>query len=71
MTKTEHAVGSRFEVDGIIYEVQLTESCRGCACFIEGEGECTDSRSYRFGMCCSGQRSDGNDVRFVQVGERN
>ena len=69
MTKTEHPVGSRFEIDGIIYEVRPAHSCQGCSLYIEEENECLD-RHGRFGHCDGNNRSDGQDVKFVQVGER-
>lgn len=68
MTKIEHPVGSRFECDGIIYEVCPTYSCEGCALLIEEENECLD-RIDRFGLCSGKFRSDGQYVKFVQVGE--
>ncbi len=70
METKEHAIGERFEVDGIIYEVRpAPASCQGCSLFIEEEGECLD-RIGRSGYCDSVHRKDGQDVIFVQVGEK-
>ncbi len=69
----EHAIGERFVIDHIIYEVRPSDSCVGCAlcftsiCFSE-EFECLDYR-LRFGLCDGISRKDGQDVKFVQVGE--
>lgn len=69
MTKAkEHTIGERFEIDHIIYEVRPAHSCQGCSLYIEDENECLD-RHLRFGHCGSCHRKDGQDVKFVQVGE--
>ena len=48
MTKAkEHAIGERFEIDHIIYEVRPAHSCQGCSLYIEEENECID-RHGRF-----------------------
>jgi len=64
----EHAIGERFEIDHIIYEVRPAHSCQGCSLYIEDENECLDGK-LRFGHCGSCHRTDGQDVKFVQVGE--
>lgn len=73
MAAKEYAIGERFEVDCIIYEVRpapLTPlSCQGCSLFVKEENECLD-RPVRFGYCGSAYRKDGQDVIFVQVGEK-
>ena len=71
MAEKEHAIGERFEVDGIIYEVRPspTFSCQGCSLHVKEENECLD-RIGRFGHCGSSYRKDGQDVNFVQVGEK-
>lgn len=69
MSKIEFPIGSRFECDGIIYEVCQADTCLGCSLFYEEEIECLD-RHRRFGNCSGNFRSDGQDVNFVQVGER-
>lgn len=66
MSKIEHPVGSRFECDCIIYEVRPAYSCKGCSLYIEEENECLNSH-HRFGFCDSYNRTDGQDVKFVQV----
>ena len=68
MKAKEHAIGDRFEIDHIIYEVRPAHSCQGCSLYIEDENECLDSQ-LRFGHCGSCHRTDGKDVKFVQVGE--
>ena len=69
MTKAkEHAIGERFEIDRIIYEVRPARSCQGCSLYIVDENECLD-RHGRFGHCDGNNRKDGQDVKFVQVGE--
>ena len=71
MTKVrEYAIGERFEIDHIIYEVRPADSCQGCSLYIEDENECLDSH-LRFGHCGSGYRTDGQEVKFVQVGYTN
>lgn len=72
MTKVkEHAIGERFEIDHIIYEVRPADSCscQGCSLYIEDENECLD-RHLRFGHCGGNVRTDGQDVKFVQVGRQ-
>ena len=64
----EHAIGERFEIDHIIYEARPAHSCQGCSLYIEDENECTD-RHLRFEPCDGNVRDDGQDVKFVQVGE--
>jgi len=64
----EHAIGERFVIDHIIYEVRPADSCVGCALCLSEEGECLDYR-MRFGLCSAESRTDGRDVKFVQVGE--
>lgn len=64
----EHSIGELFEIDHIIYEVRPAHSCQGCSLYIEGENECLD-RHGRFGHCDGNNRKDGQDVKFVQVGE--
>ena len=64
----EHAIGERFEVDHIVYEVHPACSCQGCSLYIEDENVCLDNQQ-RFGSCCGASRSDGQNVKFVQVGE--
>lgn len=69
MTKVkEHALGERFEIDHIIYEVRLAESCQGCSLYIKDENECLDLHG-RFGFCSGICRTDGQHVKFVKVGE--
>ena len=70
MLTKEHAIGERFEVDRIIYQVRPapTNPCQGCSLFIEEENECLD-HEMRFGHCGGTHRTDGQDVNFVQVGE--
>ena len=70
MAEKEHAIGERFEVDCIIYEVRpAPSSCQGCSLYVKEENECLD-RACRFGHCDSAYRKDGQDVIFVQVGEK-
>ncbi len=71
MAEKEHAIGERFGVDRIIYEVRPAPafSCQGCSLHIKEENECLD-RTGRFGHCDSFYRKDGQDVIFVQVGEK-
>lgn len=69
MEKNENAIGERFEVDCIIYEARPAPTCRGCSLFVEEEGECLD-RTGRFGYCGHVHRKDGQNVIFVQVGEK-
>ena len=66
----EHAIGERFVVDHIIYEVRPTDtySCEGCSLLCREEAECLDY-NRKFGACGSCTRTDGQDVIFVQVGE--
>lgn len=64
----EHAIGERFVVDHIIYEVRPAQSCEGCSLFFREEAECLDYHG-KFGYCGSSTRADGKDVIFVQVGE--
>ena len=64
----EHAIGERFVIDHIIYEVRPADSCEGCALCFSEEGECLDYR-MRFGLCGGESRTDGQAVKFVQVGE--
>ena len=68
---TEHAVGERFEIDCIIYEVKEGKecSCEGCALHID-PGVCSDWPKNRFGFCSPIVRKDRKDVIFVKVGER-
>ena len=71
MAEKEHAIGERFGVDRIIYEVrpaQTTSPCQGCSLYVKEENECLD-RIGRFGHCASSYRKDGQGVIFVQVGE--
>ena len=68
MKVKEHAIGERFEVDHIIYEVRPAHSCQGCSLYIEEENVCNDW-SLNFGHCTGCDRTDGQDVKFVQVGE--
>ena len=71
MAEKEHAIGERFEVDCIIYEVRPEPplSCQGCSLYVKEENECLD-RTGRFGHCDRSYRKDGQDVIFVQVGEK-
>lgn len=66
MRQIEHPVGSRFEVDGTTYEVQLASSCHDCSLYLPEENECFD-KIWRFGLCGGELRSDGQNVIFVQV----
>lgn len=69
MTKVkDHAISERFEIDHIIYEVRSAQSCQGCSFYIEDENECV-ARYGRIEPCDSYDRTDGQDVKFVQVGE--
>ena len=65
-----HAIGERFEVDHIIYEVRQSDTCKECSLYIEGKCKCLDQRE-RFGHCFGGLRKDKQNVKFVQVGESN
>ena len=64
----EYAIGELFEIDHIIYEVRPAHSCKGCSLYIEDENEC-HNWNLRFGHCSGNNRMDGQDVKFVQVGE--
>ena len=61
----EHAIGERFVIDHIIYEVRPEDSCHGCSLYTEGKCH----HKGRFEHCCSGNRQDNQNVIFVQVGE--
>lgn len=63
-----YPIGSRIEIDKIIYEVRQADNCQGCSLFIEDECECQDKK-HRLGVCSADFREDGKDVIFVQVGE--
>ena len=65
--KVEYAVGSRIEMDGLIYEVQKSNPCSGCALYVDNH--CVDFPDSRFGPCWDEYRSDKNDVIFVIIGE--
>lgn len=64
----EYSIGSRIEIDKIIYEVRPADNCQGCSLFYEEECECLD-KNWRFGECSGNLRQDGKDVMFVKVGE--
>lgn len=64
----EHAIGDRFEVCHLIYEVRQADSCNGCSLYINEENECV-ARDRRFGQCSASYRTDGQNVKFVKVGE--
>ena len=66
----EHAIGERFVIDHIIYEVRPADSCEGCALYFSEEGKCLDY-PMRFGLCSAESRTDRRDVKFVKVGESN
>jgi hypothetical protein len=68
-TKKQHKVGERFEMCKLIYEVRPAQSCEGCSLYIEDENECTDGYIDNFEPCSGSVRDDGQDVKFVQVGE--
>lgn len=66
------AIGERFELAGLIYEVQESEAwCRGCSFLYEEECECTLSinESNVVGNCSSLRRPDNKDVIFKHIGE--
>lgn len=64
----DHAIGERFMIDHIIYEVRQADACAQCSLWVEDEGECLDTTG-RFGSCARNARSDRKEVVFVQVGE--
>lgn len=65
----EYSIGSRIEIDKIIYEVRPADlCCQGCSLFFEEEYECLD-KNFRFGACSGHLREDRKNVIFVQVGE--
>ena len=38
----DHAIGERFVIDHIIYEVRQADTCAQCSLWVEDEGECLD-----------------------------
>jgi hypothetical protein len=70
--KPFRAVGERFELAGLIYEVEETDIvCRGCSFLYEEECECvmTDREREVAGMCASVFRPDDTFVIFKYIGE--
>lgn len=66
------AVGERFELAGLIYEVEETDiGCDGCGFFYEEEYECTltINEYNKVGYCSRLLRRDDKNVIFRQVGE--
>ena len=66
-------IGERFELKGLIYEVQVSNAgCRGCSFLYEEECECvmTDRERQVAGACASVFRPDSVIVIFKQIGER-
>lgn len=65
-------IGERFELKGLIYEVQESGAgCRGCSFLYEEECVCTLSinESNVVGYCSSLRRPDNKDVIFKYIGE--
>ena len=65
-------IGERFELAGLIYEVQESDvGCDGCSFLYEEECECvmTDRERQVAGMCASVFRPDDAFVIFKYVGE--
>ncbi|MBR7052586.1 MAG: hypothetical protein IKI44_06335 [Bacteroidaceae bacterium] len=66
------AIGERFELAGLIYEVQESEAgCGGCGFFYEEECECTltPGEYDLVGYCGSVLRRDDKNVIFKYIGE--
>lgn len=71
-TKPFKAVGERFVLSYLIYEVEETDiGCEGCSFFYEDELECTlTPNEYNLVSYCGAiLRPDGKSVIFKQVGE--
>jgi len=65
-------IGERFELAGLVYEVQESDvGCDGCSFLYEEECECvmTDRERQVAGMCASVFRPDDAFVIFKQVSE--
>lgn len=64
-------VGARFEYAAIIYEVRPEEAgCKGCAFYIQDEGECVKpDRIHHYIPCAGFRRLDETNVIFHQIGE--
>lgn len=70
--KPFRAVGERFELAGLIYEVEETDiGCGGCGFFYEEERECTltPGEYNKVGYCGSVLRRDDKNVIFKYIGE--
>ncbi len=66
------AVGERFELAGLIYEVEETDiGCRGCSFLYEEECECvmTERERQVAGACSHVFRPDDTFVIFKYIGE--
>lgn len=64
----EHAIGEKFIVNHIIYEVRPAHSCRNCSLYVESENECLN-KNGQFEDCNGNYRTDGQDIKFLQLGE--
>ena len=67
--KPFRAVGERFELAGLIYEI----GCGGCGFFYKEECECTltINEYNKVGYCGSVLRRDDKNVIFKYIGEVN
>ena len=72
--KPFRSVGERFELAGLIYEVEETDiGCGGCCFFYKEECECTltITEYNKVGYCGSVLRQDDKNVIFKYIGEVN